>query len=942
MASQSPTRQLGQGSKSDKNSGIKTLSSSSFRKASKFKIFRRHSFHKNKRAAQNEVDSEAKVRKETQKRNKKSRRARDLEDLKKYHKEFRTAVKYFTLLLERSELEILMAKIPDNATLVLESIINIDTMLDTCIRLKTTKEFIKPYRSAMHQCIGDVVKWTDQLLVRGATEADKAKGQPFICAVETSVQELMEVVVPRLHKENLHDEIRNSIFLFEDDHLLVPDDAQCELSSGKARRDSGISDASGSDMLGARESPPPKPPLPTFTMRDSGRGSYNHINDMNHTSCSSPESSPYNSQERLLSPPDMYPTLKTGGRSRSRARSYMDDLQMDKSFLREADFSTNSCFIRTPPDTPGSYLDETRHVYRSAQSSCSSFLSADERDSVHSYEHDSEEDGVIKASFVGVVDNHAPPQLAKTTRSFQVYIELLGNNYIQPSEEILMRPTSLSLDTRSNSMTSSSPSPKNEFAVNEDRMNGYHDRQNAVPRIPPKSPSRLQPPLDWNRNPRTPEGTLTKKKVLPLSEEDIRNSRKESDFSASSSSLSSTDEDESTPALDCIDVSRFLVTRKEDDGSQMLTGGAIDALLVHATGANKSDLAFHDAFLTTYRTFITPKELINKLLYRERRFKERGHKKASQSAFFLLLQVVDELTGKVEKSILEQLIREVYRHLINGHLVVARLLRDKMLPKCENYYKTTQLVSHPNPKKEGESKCSILDFQSDDLAKQLTLLDAKNFHAIDFPEILAWGKEQNEEKSPNLAIYTEHFNKVSYWCRTHLLSFDKQQDREKVYSKFLKIMKHLRRFNNFNSLLALLSALDCSAVRRLDWPRSLQEQLSEYVALIDSSSSFRTYRAALAGAEAPCIPYLGLILQDVTFVYLGNADELPDGKINFVKRWQLFNILHNVRRFKLENYKFESDEQILHFFNDFEKYLSEDDLFEKSLMLKPRSDSRLK
>lgn len=32
--------------------------------------------------------------------------------------------------------------------------------------------------------------------------------------------------------------------------------------------------------------------------------------------------------------------------------------------------------------------------------------------------------------------------------------------------------------------------------------------------------------------------------------------------------------------------------------------------------------------------------------------------------------------------------------------------------------------------------------------------------------------------------------------------------------------------------------------------------LEEYCTLIDSSSSFRAYRAALADVEPPCIPYL--------------------------------------------------------------------------------------
>lgn len=42
----------------------------------------------------------------------------------------------------------------------------------------------------------------------------------------------------------------------------------------------------------------------------------------------------------------------------------------------------------------------------------------------------------------------------------------------------------------------------------------------------------------------------------------------------------------------------------------------------------------------------------------------------------------------------------------------------------------------------------------------------------------------------------------------------------------------------------------------------------------------------------------GLILQDLTFINIGNQDLLTDGSINFAKRWQQFNILDNMRRFK--------------------------------------------
>lgn len=93
-------------------------------------------------------------------------------------------------------------------------------------------------------------------------------------------------------------------------------------------------------------------------------------------------------------------------------------------------------------------------------------------------------------------------------------------------------------------------------------------------------------------------------------------------------------------------------------------------------------------------------------------------------------------------------------------------------------------------------------------------------------------------------------------ARSRILEQVDAKDREKYVIKFIKIMKHLRKINNFNSYLALLSALDSAPIRRLEWQKHITEGLKEYCALIDSSSSFRAYRQALAETQPPCIPYM--------------------------------------------------------------------------------------
>ncbi|XP_059213703.1 rap guanine nucleotide exchange factor 1b isoform X3 [Centropristis striata] len=394
-------------------------------------------------------------------------------------------------------------------------------------------------------------------------------------------------------------------------------------------------------------------------------------------------------------------------------------------------------------------------------------------------------------------------------------------------------------------------------------------------------------------------------------------------------------------------MSRITLKQENDDGPDVRAGSG-DILLVHATETDRKDLVLYcEAFLTTYRTFITPEDLIKKLHYRYTSFchsPDTFKKRVSKNTFFVLVRVVDELClVELTEDILKQLMDLVFTLVCNGELSLARVLRKNILDKVEQ----RKLLRYTNSLKPLAARGvsarpgTLHDFRSHEIADQLTLLDAELFYKIEIPEVLLWAKEQNEEKSPNLTQFTEHFNNMSYWVRSLIIQQEKAQDREKLLLKFIKIMKHLRKLNNFNSYLAILSALDSAPIRRLEWQKQTSEGLEEYCTLIDSSSSFRAYRAALAEVEPPCIPYLGLILQDLTFVHLGNPD-LIDGKVNFSKRWQQFNILDSMRRFQQVHYELKRNEDIVCFFNDFSDHLAEEALWELSLKIKPRNITRRK
>uniref|UniRef100_A0A182NVF5 CRK SH3-binding GNRP n=1 Tax=Anopheles dirus TaxID=7168 RepID=A0A182NVF5_9DIPT len=390
-----------------------------------------------------------------------------------------------------------------------------------------------------------------------------------------------------------------------------------------------------------------------------------------------------------------------------------------------------------------------------------------------------------------------------------------------------------------------------------------------------------------------------------------------------------------------LDVSNYLVFKKENEDGPDVKGGHPDALIIHATRVQKNSDAYGEAFITTFRTFISPLELIQKLSHRYTVYHcqmNDAKQKAAKESFSLLVRVVNDLTTPdLSERLLVILMNFDYQLVSAGHLTMAKLLRVKLIEKALIYKQKASLtIQTLSSRALVAQPPTLLDLKSAEIAEQMTLLDAELFQKIEIPEVLIWAQEQCEERSPNLTRFTEHFNKMSYWARTQILSQNDAKDREKHVIKFIKIMKHLRKINNYNSYLALLSALDSAPIRRLEWHKTITEGLKEYCALIDSSSSFRAYRQALAETNPPCIPYIGLVLQDLTFVHIGNPDLLTDGSTNFSKRWQQYHIVVNMKRFRKGSYPFKKNERIIGFFDNFEYSLDEDAMWQISETIKPR------
>ncbi|KAG5886363.1 Guanine nucleotide-releasing factor 2, partial [Gonioctena quinquepunctata] len=564
-------------------------------------------------------------------------------------------------------------------------------------------------------------------------------------------------------------------------------------------------------------------------------------------------------------------------------------------------------------------------------------------------------------------DSSKPPPLPPKKKHIMAYMEMFGNcshtndqeflrhsvhmvqsQYVQPLASGLPTTQSCSFSHSSHSSSRLSHSHIQTLSLpprSEDRspsplhspisISSSSNFSTLPPALPPKQRSRKSSSLT---PPPTPPGMAIVESKSPLPSikalPDLLEHTTKSEEKSESSSPSCEED-----LMELLNVDEYLLWKKPDEEGPDIRGGPIDALIIQATKATKNGVfMYQEAFLTTYRTFISPNDLITKLIRRYNFFYYQTEKKPrSREAFALIVRVVSDLTTlDLHQELQQKLMNFVQKLILCGELTLAKALRVKLLQRHEAKQMSTKFTNIVSTMCLNARNFTLLDFKSEQIAEQMTLLDAELFMKIEIPEVLIWAQEQNEERSPNLTRFTEHFNKMSYWARTKILTAEGKDTRERYFTKFIKIMKHLRKINNFNSYLALLSALDSAPVRRLEWQKQVQEGLKEYCALIDSSSSFRAYRMALAETQPPCIPYIGLVLQDLTFVHIGNSNLLPDSTINFSKRWQQYNIVENMKKFKKSSYTFKKQEKIINFFQNFDDFIGEDAMWKLSETIKPR------
>ncbi|XP_068092064.1 rap guanine nucleotide exchange factor 5 isoform X2 [Hyperolius riggenbachi] len=195
----------------------------------------------------------------------------------------------------------------------------------------------------------------------------------------------------------------------------------------------------------------------------------------------------------------------------------------------------------------------------------------------------------------------------------------------------------------------------------------------------------------------------------------------------------------------------------------------------------------------------------------------------------------------------------------------------------------------------------ILGMNTWDLASELTSFDWSLFNSIHEQELIyfTFSRQGKGENTLNLSLLLQRCNEVQLWVATEILLCSQLGKRVQLVKKFIKIAAHCKAQRNLNSFFAIIMGLNTASVCRLSqtWekiPGKFKKLFSELESLTDPSLNHKAYRDAFKKMKPPKIPFMPLLLKDVTFIHEGNKTFL-DNLVNFEKLHMIADTVRSLR-----------------------------------------------
>lgn len=217
----------------------------------------------------------------------------------------------------------------------------------------------------------------------------------------------------------------------------------------------------------------------------------------------------------------------------------------------------------------------------------------------------------------------------------------------------------------------------------------------------------------------------------------------------------------------------------------------------------------------------------------------------------------------------------------------------------------------------GGPSCSILDFDPLELARQFTIIESRIFCSIGPGELLGleWTKK-GDSRAVNVRAMSTLSTDLTNLVADTILQLEEPKKRAVIIKQWVKISMKCLELNNYDSLMAIICSLNSSMVLRLKKTWELvslktRGRLEELKSIVDVGKNYAVLRTRLQGHVAPCIPFVGIYLTDLTFVDVGNQTmrQLPGSEINgagtarsvinFDKHTKTAKIIGQLQRFQV-------------------------------------------
>ncbi|NXC68211.1 RPGF5 factor, partial [Anhinga anhinga] len=240
----------------------------------------------------------------------------------------------------------------------------------------------------------------------------------------------------------------------------------------------------------------------------------------------------------------------------------------------------------------------------------------------------------------------------------------------------------------------------------------------------------------------------------------------------------------------------------------------------------------------------------------------------------------------------------------------------------------------------------ILGINTWDLALELTNFDWSLFNAIHEQELIyfTFSRQGSAENTENLSLLLQRCNEVQLWVATEILLCSHLCKRVQLVKKFIKIAAHCKAQRNLNSFFAIVMGLNTASVSRLSqtWekiPGKFKKLFTELESLTDPSLNHKAYRDAFKKMKSPKIPFMPLLLKDVTFIHEGNKTFL-DNLVNFEKLHMIADTVRSLRHCRNNQFGNEVPSKEHHELKPYVHHLhvidNQQALFELSHRIEPR------